>query len=103
MSSGEDEERRIERLEKEIDLIKSKLDDLTDMKMILTELKVITEHQVKRSDKLEKMVEELTHRVGSESQTIQSSNSIPISEIVKYTLFAILGIVIAYVFKMPPN
>lgn len=103
MSSGEDEERRIERLEKEIDLIKSKLDDLTDMKMILTELKVITEHQVKRSDKLEKMVEELTHRVGSESQNNQNNNSIPISEIVKYTLFAILGIVIAYVFKMPPN
>lgn len=107
---------KITQLEKELGYLRNKIENLTDMKLILTELKTISEYQVKRSDKLETMVEELSKttvaiakEVQNNKEEIDSINtqvsnitdreSIGSSEIVKYVLFAVLGILVSYFFR----
>lgn len=108
---------RISQLERDLSYFRNRLDDLSDMKLILTELKTISEYQVKRSDKLERMVEELSKTTVTIAKEVQSNkddivnindeisnmtdkNSIWSSEIVKYVLFAILGIAISSLFNI---
>lgn len=114
---NEREQDKISQLERELGYLRNKVDDLTDMKLILTELKTISEYQVKRSDKLETMVQELSKTtvtiakevqsnkddincINEELSTITEKNSIWSSEITKYVLFAILGMAVSYMFQI---
>lgn len=116
---GDVEQDKISQLEKDLTYLRNRLDDLSDMKLILTELKTISEYQVKRSDKLESMVEELSKTtvtiakevqsnkdditdINAELSSITDKSSIWSSEITKYVLFAILGIAISYIFNIQP-
>ena len=111
------EQDKISQFERELSYLRNKLDDLTDMKLILTELKTISEYQVKRSDKLENMVQELSrttvtiakevqsnkdniNSINTELSSITDKSSIWSSEITRYVLFAILGIAISYIFNI---
>ena len=114
---GDREQDKISQIERELGYLRDKVDDLTDMKLILTELKTISEYQVKRSDKLENMVQELSKttvtiakevqsnkddilHLDSELSNITDKSSIWSSEITKYVLFAILGIAVSYIFNI---
>ena len=107
---------KITQLEKELGYLRNKIENLTDMKLILTELKTISEYQVKRSDKLETMVEELSKTtvaiakevqnnkeeidsINTQVSNITDKNNIGSSEIIKYVLFAVLGILVSYFFR----
>ena len=113
----ETENAKINQLEKDLTYLRNRMDDLSDMKLILTELKTISEYQVKRSDKLENMVEELSKTVVAIAKEVQSNkdditdiseelcsitekSSIWSNDVVKYVLFAVLGIAISYVFNI---
>lgn len=107
---------KLTQLENEVGYLRNRLDNLTDMKLILTELKTISEYQVKRSDKLETMVEELSKTtvaiakevqnnkeeidsINTQVSNITDKNNIGSSEIIKYVLFAVLGILVSYFFR----
>lgn len=110
------EDDKIIQLERELEYLRNKIDDLTDMKLILTELKTISQYQVHRSDKLETMVEELSKTTVAIAKEVQSNkeeidsintqvsnitdkNNIGSSEIIRYVLFAVLGILVSYLFR----
>ena len=51
-------EEKVLRLEKDVDELKNKVDDLGEMKLILVELKTISKYQAERGDKLDTLIEE---------------------------------------------
>ena len=83
-------ERSIADIRKDIDYIQSKVDDLTDMKSVLVELKTISAYQVKRMDTFENSLKSLAESVDE----YKSEGSISYTEIIKYILFTALGVAV---------
>ncbi|MGL5714949.1 MAG: hypothetical protein ACRCX2_18175, partial [Paraclostridium sp.] len=53
-------EQSISNIREDVNYMQSKLDDLSDMKSVLVELKTISEYQVKRMDAYENSLKSLT-------------------------------------------
>lgn len=79
-------EDKLKELKDDVKTLGNKVDDLTDMKLVLVELKTISKYTAQRLDKLEEA-----------QDSSDDSNKITTGEIIKYVMFGILGVVISAV------
>ena len=115
------DEKRVARLEVELENLKPQVRECLEVSRVLTELKIITENQVRHSEKMDTLISEQSktlvkqgevlvavheqmkqnnediNELKSEMNAIKSEDTISTSEIVRYVLFGGIGALVSYV------